>query len=68
MSPADTASTRVLSDEITVDGDTFGWWAVGNGPVLVTVSHPILGKKADFTRDNPKEFAVTLAMALLRQQ
>ena len=56
--------TRVVSDELEVDGDRFGWWAVGNGPVLVTVSHPILGRKAEFTTGDPKRFAESLARSL----
>lgn len=57
--------TRIVSEELAVDGDRFAWWAVGNGPVLVTVSHPILGRKAEFTTGEPKRFAESLARALL---
>lgn len=57
--------TRIVSQELAVDGDRFAWWAVGNGPILVTVSHPVLGRKAEFTSDDPKQFATKLARQLL---
>jgi hypothetical protein len=59
------ARTRVVSEELVVDGDRYAWWCVGNGPVLVTVSHPVFGRKAEFTEGDPRRFAESLARQLL---
>ena len=56
--------TRVVSEELVVDGDRYAWWSVGNGPRLVTVSHPVFGRKAEFTEGDPRRFAESLARHL----
>lgn len=61
----DTLTTRLISRELTLDGVTFHWWAVGENPSLVTVSNPIFGNKADFVSRDREGFAVSLARRLL---
>ena len=59
-------STRVVTNQQLVhDGVTFTWGAVGDDPALVTISNSIFGSLREFTRDDPKAFALTLAERLL---
>jgi len=64
----DNSRTQVLSEELTVGDERFTWWAVGNGPVLVTVSHRKLGRIAEFTTGDRRDFALKLAKTLLKKK
>jgi hypothetical protein len=64
----DNSRTQVLSEELTVGDERFTWWAVGNGPVLVTVSHRKLGRVAEFTSGDRRDFALKLAKDLLNNK
>lgn len=61
-------STRIISHrQLTVDGVTFQWWAVGEHPSLVTVRSPIFGSATEFTLGDVDAFAHELARGLLKQ-
>jgi hypothetical protein len=61
-------STRIIGQrELVVDGVPFQWWAVGDGPTLVTVRAPLFGSLTEFTNGDVAEFATELAKRLLTQ-
>ena len=63
---ADRGHPERAAQEFTVDGLRFTWWAIGNGPVFVTVNHATLGRVSRITTGDPESFAASLARALLQ--
>jgi hypothetical protein len=59
-------ATRIISQrELEVEGVVFQWWAVGDGPALVTVRAKIFGSRSNFTDEDVAEFAAALAKSIL---
>lgn len=68
LAETDIVSTRIITNrELSCDGASFEWWAVGENPALVTVRSAVFGTLQQFTHGDAEAFAMTLAKKLLDQ-
>jgi len=60
-------STRVISQSFELEGIAFSWWAVDDGPSLVTVSSQWFGRKSEFCDNADEAAARGIAAAILKE-
>ena len=65
---SDHISTRIICRTFRLDGFQFSWWAVDEGPALVTATNQWFGSKNAVTHGDVETKARDLAAQILEEQ